>query len=64
MDPHRYGQLMFGRETKIIQWGKDSLFQMLWTTGYPHTKKKKESQHRTHIELKMDHRSKCKTQEC
>ena len=36
MDPQTYGQLIFDKAGKNIQWNKDSLSSKWWKTGQRH----------------------------
>ena len=60
--PHRYGQLIFEKEVKVMQWSKNSLFnQWAEITEYIHKKVKKIHVYRVYFSklTQMDHRPKC-----
>lgn len=42
--PHIYGQLIYDRRVKNIQWEKNSLFSGVEKTGQPHAKRERASE--------------------
>ena len=64
MDPQKYGQLIFDKAGKNIQWDKDSLFRKWCWENESNMQKNEPGPHSYTIhknKLKMDERPQCKT---
>ena len=63
MDPQTYGQLIFAKAGKIIQWDKRQSLQQIGKTGQKHAKNEPGALSYTihKNKFKMDERPKCKT---
>ena len=65
MDPQKYGQLIFDKAGKNVQWNKDSLFSKWCWENWTATRRRMNLDHfltpAHKNKLKMDKRPKCKT---